>query len=195
MKNFYVVYNIGCSLPGSECYNDSYEIFNSEKSFLYSLEKYIEYAKSCLCDVDEGDETELNQWFEDNCYSKERYEKYLKLIDEKRQNPSIDNGLYENFFGEFDVEIIIRQASNDYKAFIDRLYDDFSERLSLTNDFDYEDEVDEDEDEDNTNDLHPIMKYVLSYKKTGEYPSEDEFVAQFRDYKDFINESARTLDV
>ena len=189
MKNFYVVYNIGCSLPCSECYNDFYDILNSEEDFLDSLEWYIEYAKSCLCAVDEDDEGELDQWFEDTGFSKKRYEEYLELIDEKRQNPSVNNGLYDNFFDEFDVKIIIKQASIDYKAFIDRLYDYFSERLSLTNDF--EDEV----DEDNTNNLYPIMKYIMAYKKSGEYPSEDEFVAQFRDCEDLINESARSLDV
>jgi hypothetical protein len=127
MDNFFVVYHIGSSFPGSEKYNNTYEIYRSEDAFLDSLESYIEYAKSCLCDVDESDDDEMEQWFEDTCYSKESYEIYMKLIDERRGNPSSNNSLYSQYFCEFDVEIEVLLATTEYSEFIDKIYDDLIE--------------------------------------------------------------------
>lgn len=188
MSSFYVVYNISSSIPGSDCYSNTYEIYKSEDDFLDNLERFIEYAKSCLCDVDEDDDAEMDQWYEDTGFSQERYENYLRLIDEKRQNLSIDNGLYSKYFGEFDVEIDIVLTTTDYRLFIDKLHEDFSRRSKWVED------LDSDEKKEIYKE-YPIMKYTALIKKRGKYPNKDTFWKRFADFEESVNEGALSLYV
>ena len=188
MSYFYAAYTIGSSFPGSDRASRAYEIYENELDFLDSLEGYIEYAKSCLCDADEDDEAEMEQWFEDCEYSLENYKDYQRLIEEKRRNPSSDNGLYSKSFYEFDVEIDIELATSDYKLFIEMLHDDLIDRSGWREDLDTED----------NKELYsefPMLKHTASVKLSGNYPSEKNFRQVFLKNQDRINEESNTLDV
>lgn len=188
MSSVYTVYHIGCEIPGSDVYSNSYEIYDSEEDFLEYLASYIDYAKSCVCDVDEDDEDAMNQWFEDCCYDKEGYEAYTELITEKTQNISINNGLYQQIFSCFDIYIDIFLVTNDYKKFIDTIHEDFMERAGL------DDNTDEHEIE-YVYDHYPVLRYTIPLRKSGHYPTEKEFLDHFEDYQDSINEGALSFNV
>jgi len=187
MDKFYIIYKFVSLLVGN-CHERTYEIYDKEADFLISLNKYIEGLKLVYCDIDdeEDDEETMSRLLAECKYDEEEYDTYTRLIARKMQNPSIDNGLYDRIFNCFDIFISIDIATKDYKEFIDVMYDSLREETGL---FD----IDNESEKEEILAHNPMLQYLVSIKKTGIYPSAEDFNRQFDKLENDVNKHAACL--
>lgn len=180
MGAFYTVYNIRCTIPGGDAFTDTFEIYESEQSFLSYLYDYIEYAKVCMLDKND-------QHFVDFPQEKEEYESYTSMIEQKLTNASFENGLYKKCFEALDITIEIHVATNDFKQFLDRIYEGLINRYDIW--------ALEPDERKEIFEESPLLKYCAMVKLSGKIPREKTFIEKFNESEFEINEGACSLNI
>jgi hypothetical protein len=187
MGKFYAIYKV-VNLTFGDCHERTYEIYEKEVDFLISLYKFIEDLKLSYCNIDdkEDDEETISRLLAECKYDEEEYDTYTSLIAKKIQTSSIDNGLYDRIFNCFDIVFGIDIATEDYKEFIDVMYDSLREE---TGPLDTDDELEKDE----ILAENQMLKYLIAIMETEAYPTEEDFSRQFNMLENDVNKNAGCL--
>lgn len=187
MSNFYVAFKTGSELPGSEINHIAYGVYNSANGLLSDLGEYYENVLTIVCDVDQDDEEELNQWYEDWCFDKEEYERFQGIVNEC-SHISVDyfiNNSYFSFFNEY-VDLVL--ITKDHRELINFMYEDFISRTGFNEEMDAK-------DKDYFTLKYPFLKYIVLLKNSAELPSEEDFILQMNDKWDLANSDSRTFEL
>lgn len=178
MSEFFTVYNIGTGFPGVERLTNTFEIYDSEETFLNELKLYLNYSEECMLEIN-------NKYYEDDPAAKEEYEDYVDLIEERLINPETSNALYKTIFELFNIEVRILVATNDYNIFFNQLYEDLKETYI---DYDYS-ELEEEEIDEIIED-EPVLElffYLEKVKSSNEIHNKQHLINKFKEYESTIN--------
>ncbi len=172
MEYNYIVCHLGSTFPCAEVSRNTFYIYGDLKVFAGDIIYFFEQI-----DMFDG-----NPRFENE---EEEFAELSAEMTSKSYNPSFED-VFEYGFNFFNTYLRLVLLTKDYRKFIDSLIEEFFELTEFTLDFGSEEEIQYAYEEAVS--CQPIMEYLVPIKKSGVYPTEEEFLAAYEKYEDEINE-------